>query len=187
MVGCDYYYIPTGIDKKIAKHIIKNIDKFGSEEDASKIAGNVVNEKLRRSTQRWIPTDNWIAGMMAHFINEANRAYFKFDLTSWADKIQYTYYKGNGSHYSWHADAMESGLAQGDVRKLSISLLLSDPDDYEGGEFQLLFKDRREMISIKPELGSAIIFPSDALHRVRPLKGGKRVSLVGWYGGPPLR
>ena len=89
MVGCDYYYIPTGIlIKRYAKHIIKNIDKFASEEDIipSKIAGNVVNEKLRRSTQRWIPTDNWVAGMMAHFINEANRAYFHFDLTGWADK-----------------------------------------------------------------------------------------------------
>ncbi len=71
--------------------------------------------------------------------------------------------------------------------KRSVALRLADPEDYEGGEFQLLFKDRKEMLTIRPEIGSAIIFPSDALHRVRPLKGGKRVSLVGWYGGPPLR
>jgi len=187
MVGSDYYYIPTGIDKKVARHIIKTIDEIATDEIDSMVSGDVVNKKLRNSTQRWIPTDNWISGMMAHFINEANRAYFHFDLTGWADKVQYTYYKGEKSHYAWHADTLPSGLNPGDVRKLSISLLLSDPEEYEGGEFQLLFRDRRQMFTVKPELGSAVIFPSDALHRVRPLRGGKRVSLVGWYGGPPLR
>jgi len=124
---------------------------------------------------------------MSHYIQEANRNYFQFDLTQWSDQIQYTEYNGKGTHYKWHADSAHSSLSPMLVRKLSISLLLSPPDDYEGGEFQLLSSDSKEMKTFKPEMGQAIIFPSYLTHRVRPLKSGHRVSLVGWFGGPPFR
>ena len=57
--------------------------------------------------------------------------------------------------------------------------MLSSKDDYEGGEFQVMMGNK--MFSYKMDVGEAIVFPSDCLHRVRPLKSGKRVSLVGWY------
>ena len=44
-----------------------------------------------------------------------------------------------------------------------------------------------KMKTFKPQMGDAIIFPSTTRHRVRPLKSGKRISLVGWYGGPAFR
>ena len=191
----DFYQIPTAIDKTIADHIIKNAHIFGGERMQSLIGASgddgsgagSMNKKMRNSQQRWMPVDNWIAGMMAHYIHEANRNFFDYDLTGWSDQIQYTEYNGSGSHYGWHCDSNPSLILPGMVRKLSISLLLSGPDEYEGGEFQLMYDGNKQMTTIKPEMGQAIIFPSYAMHRVRPLKSGKRVSLVGWFGGPMYR
>ena len=41
--------------------------------------------------------------------------------------------------------------------------------------------------NFKMDMGYVIIFPSDSLHRVRPIKSGKRISLVGWYAGPKFK
>ena len=186
----DYYQIPTGIDATVADHIIKTSHLLGTERMRSRIGSTEtgeVNKELRNSIHRWLATDCWIAGMMAHYINEANRNFFNFDLEGWADSIQYTEYKGKNTHYAWHYDSSDAAFVSGGVRKLSISLLLSDPEDYEGGELQLLHPGEKRMVTFKPNLGQAIIFPSYLQHRVRPLKSGNRFSLVGWYGGPPFR
>ena len=39
----------------------------------------------------------------------------------------------------------------------------------------------------KLDYGDVVVFPSIIPHRVRPIKSGKRYSLVGWYGGPPFK
>ena len=192
----EFYQIPTCIDSKLAKHIIKTIDKSQPVREKSMVGGGytpdgkstaVVDNSIRNSTHRWLATDHWLAGMMAHFIREANRNYFDFELMGWGDQIQYTEYNGKGTHYKWHSDSNSSVIMPGTVRKLSISLLLSGPEEYEGGEFQILCSDNKTMKTFKPDMGQAIIFPSYCTHRVRPLKKGRRVSLVGWYAGPAFR
>ena len=193
----EFYQIPTGIDATLAKHIIDTIHLNAGAMEKSMTGGgmlgdgsfaqSIADNAIRKSTQRWIATDHWLSGMMAHFIREANKNYFQFDLIGWSDQIQYTEYNGKGTHYKWHCDTNHSVLIPNTVRKLSISLLLSDPSDYDGGEFQILNSDASTMKTFKPDIGQAIIFPSYLTHRVRPLKSGKRVSLVGWYGGSPFR
>ena len=186
----NYYFIPTGINKEVANLIIKECDAL-EHEDSSVYAEarttSVVDTKLRKSTHTWIAMDNWIAGMMKHFVECANREEFHYDLTKWSNQIQYTVYDGEGSHYTWHNDIATSIYDPENCRKLSISLILSDPEEYEGGEFQLLLLGMDKMETFKPPIGSAIIFPSTAKHRVRPVKSGCTRSLVGWYGGPAFR
>ena len=184
----NFYYIPTAIDEDVAKLIIEKCDQLslvpsGIGDDDSV----VVDLNVRKSLTGWVPTDSWIAGMLKHFIEVANNGLFKYDLKQWSDKIQYTTYEGSGSKYNWHADIAQSPYDESIMRKLSISLLLSDPDEYEGGEFQLMDCAGEKIKTLKPPIGTAIIFPSTTKHRVRPLKSGKRISLVGWYGGPPFR
>lgn len=188
MYKADFYQIPTGIDRPLAEHIIENICVIGTPAEDSTVGlnGNL-RLSMRNSQQRWLPTDSWVAGMMAHFINEANRNFYNYDLTGWSSQIQYTEYNGEGTHYSWHCDSADSKLIPGVVRKLSISLLLSSPDEYEGGELEIMYPGMRKRHVIKPILGQAIVFPSTAMHRVKRLKSGRRISLVGWYGGPPFR
>ena len=181
-----YYSIPTGIDKEIFECIKKKyID--GNYEDSCISPEGKLDYNIRKSKNLWIATDHWISGMMKHFVEVANKSYFNYEIDKWSDKIQYTVYDQEDSHYSWHCDIANSHYSHNMIRKLSISLLLSDPDEYEGGEFQIMIMGDKDMKTMKPPMGTAIIFPSTTKHRVRPIKSGKRISLVGWMGGPPFR
>ena len=71
------------------------------------------------------------------------------------------------------------------TRKISASLQLSSPTDYNGGE--MLIKSNREAIISPKELGTLIVFPSFLLHKVKPIISGQRESLVIWISGPPFR
>ena len=184
------YVIPTGIDREIAKSIVKQCSTLQLDKAEINLADSGVqyeDEKKRLSHIAWLPTDCWIAGMMAHFVNEANYNNFKYDLTQWAAHIQYTEYRGAKSTYQWHNDHAPSAFDQSMIRKLSISMFLSDPEEYEGGEFEIIDLVTNNKHSIKPPMGTVIIFPSLARHRIKPLKSGKRISLVGWMAGPPFR
>ena len=69
------------------------------------------------------------------------------------------------------------------VRKLSFSLLLSDPDTYEGGNLQFLDEAGKSYIAPR-QRGTIILFDSRAQHRVQKVTKGVRKSLVGWTVGP---
>jgi PKHD-type hydroxylase len=178
-----HYVIPTALPEKMLgclKEQCEGFDDFLSS--ATTFSG--FTPKLRESKLHWIHTDNWISALMAQLIVEANREFFRYDITKWTDQIQYTVYEGRGSKYGWHYDPTDDPSQQ-ITRKLSISLILSDPSEYEGGEFQMHALDK--LVTLKPPAGTAIIFPSLTPHRVRPLKSGIRKSLVGWMGGPPWK
>ena len=69
------------------------------------------------------------------------------------------------------------------VRKISMTLLLSDPADFEGGELEMIDDKARP----KMKRGHAIFFASFIRHRVTPVTKGNRKSLVMWFGGPPFK
>ena len=78
-------------------------------------------------------------------------------------------------------------LKNGSIRKISMTLFMNNPDEYEGGEFDLeLFEPEKQprYETFKLKKGSAIFFQSDSWHRVRPVSSGVRKSLVAWYSGP---
>jgi len=177
------YVIPSGIDKSVAKVITEQM-KEASLMDAE-LFGNVkIDPRVRKSKVHWLNTDHWIAGMMAHFVHTANISYFHYDLRGWSDRIQYTVYDGPGSNYTWHNDYQPSMFFDGMMRKISISVCLED--DYEGGQLQLIAYDGK-LKTFKMKCGDVVIFSSDIMHRVRPLKSGLRSSLVGWYAGPKFK
>lgn len=189
----NYYYIPSGITKKFCNLIEEEFSEqelktstIGGQKIKTNSFESTIDTDIRISKNLWIPTDHWVPGMMAHFINCANLNLFNYDLICWTEKIQYTVYDGKGSHYSWHKDFSTDSYVSEMIRKLSISICLSKKTEYEGGEFQLMMTPK-QMKTFSMDIGDVIIFPSDVLHRVRPLKSGKRISLVGWYGGPPFR
>ena len=74
-------------------------------------------------------------------------------------------------------------------RKLSMTIQLSDPDDYEGGDFvfnvnQIGQSPDREQLRKK---GTVLVFPSFIMHGVKPVTKGTRKSLVSWIEGPTWR
>ena len=102
-------------------------------------------------------------------------------------------------HYGWHIDSNETPYINhndngfnGKLRKLSTVISLSDPLDYEGGQFEFDFRNKDEgsnlfeVNEIKP-IGSIITFPSFVWHQVKPVTKGTRYSLVLWHLGKPWK
>ena len=178
----EIYVIPSGISKRVAETICLELENIPLD------IAEVVSEdkRARNSNVSPILTDHWISGMMSHFIHCANINSFEYDLHFWSSCIQYTVYDGEKTGYDWHTDNLTSVYYQGHVRKLSISLCLSSADDYDGGEFEIIVGKNKTQ-TFKMNCGDVIVFPSDAVHRVRPLKSGKRTCLVGWMAGPKFK
>jgi PKHD-type hydroxylase len=131
----------------------------------------------------FFPNDvtQWVFQKCTELVLQMNARFFWFDLYALEQGLQFTSYTAPGQHYDWHID---HGKAHGN-RKLSFTVQLSDPSDYEGGELQLKFG--REPITVKRQLGGVTVFPSYALHRVKPVTKGTRETLVGWVSGPPFK
>jgi PKHD-type hydroxylase len=121
-----------------------------------------------------------------YFTNFYNKTFFNFDAFGF-NYLQYTLYDKEGSHYDWHKDMFDDRRESNCVhRKLSFSLILSDPEDYEGGVFEVAPSGKAEVLTgIKK--GTMIMFPSYIPHRVSPVLSGVRKSLVWWLTGPKFR
>jgi PKHD-type hydroxylase len=87
-----------------------------------------------------------------------------------------------GDHYDWHTDWSPVNNKK---RKLSITIQLSEPADYEGGEVEIL--DGPISRVVPKDLGMATVFPSWVVHRVRPITSGTRWALVAWATGKPFK
>lgn len=124
----------------------------------------------------------WVIDKIINQVTEANNTIWNFDLKSIIDSIQYTEYDGNGGHYDWHMDIGPGTISH---RKISIVIQLSDPDEYIGGDLQLMTGTQH--VTVPRGKGNVVIFPSFLLHRVVPLTGGNRKSLVLWVGGDHYR
>ena len=185
MTLLNYYQIPSQIPKSICDEIIKEYRNDLTIAVVGELDGEV-NSKLRQSKVNWINNDNWIAGMMSHFVLSANKHYFGFDIDGYRKEIQFTQYY-EGDFYTWHIDSDTELLSEDFTRKLSVVMCLSSKDDYEGGEFELFYPASQFKHSFKLDYGDVVIFPSIIQHRVRKVKSGERFSLVGWMGGPPFK
>ena len=148
-----------------------------------------VDPNLRISKQAWIKEASFCKYFfdIGQKVNELCK--WNFDIKG-IEPIQYGIYS-DGGKYDWHVDQGAKMLLKGgSIRKISMTLFINNPDEYEGGEFDLELshpekKPRYETFKLKK--GSAIFFQSDVWHRVRPVSSGMRKSLVAWYSGPPFR
>jgi len=129
-----------------------------------------------------IPENAWIFQRLTSTVNNINDRFFKYDLKT-IDSLQFTkYVSDTEDHYKQHRDMLYSSFT---IRKLSFSLMLSDPSEYEGGDLLLHLGDTPE--KPKKDKGTIVFFPSFALHEVTPVTKGVRYSLVGWVSGPPFK
>jgi PKHD-type hydroxylase len=80
---------------------------------------------------------------------------------------------------------MDFGAGEISHRKLSLTVQLSDPNDYEGGKLQFMID--RHVDDAPAQRGTVIVFPLFVMHRVTPVERGVRRSIVGWVSGLPYR
>ena len=147
-------------------------------------APDITDKKVRSCDVSWLYADTdttWIFERLSSIVNSLNRRYFQFDITGFCEGLQFTKYKGPNDYFDSHVDRRRGHIA----RKLSISIQLSDPKSYKGGEFDLYLGPTPTEIS--RDQGYACVFPSYSLHGIRPVTEGTRYSLVGWVTGPNFK
>ena len=84
-----------------------------------------------------------------------------------------------GMTYGSHVDNALMGNASSIMRTdLSLTLFLSDPARYTGGE--LVIESHQGEQDFKLDAGSAVLYPSSTLHRVEPVTDGVRLAAVTW-------
>lgn len=115
-------------------------------------------------------------------VQEINSNFFGFENIKITELAQYTEYS-EGGYYNWHMDSAIIGINKPSVRKISMSCLLSNESEFEGGGLELI--EDGKIIDLKQ--GYAVFFASFLRHRVVPVKKGIRRSLVLWFGGTPFK
>lgn len=138
--------------------------------------------KVRQSALVWLPEDDdfsWAHTRMARLAADANRDVFRFALDGFDEQLQMAAY-GPGHYYDWHVDRGQGAVAG--RRKLTLSVQLTDPSAYIGGELEINADGRP--FQAPHDQGTAVVFAAHTLHRVAPVTSGLRHSLVAWVHGP---
>ena len=146
--------------------------------------GGGLDTKKRITTISWIPFKEMpeMYDQVNVFIQKANRNHFGFDNIQITENAQFTEYP-KGGFYDWHMDSDVNMQHEPPVRKISMTVLLSPENQFEGGDLELMAPGKYA----KLKQGHAICFASFLNHRVAPVTRGVRQSLVMWFGGTPFR
>jgi PKHD-type hydroxylase len=203
-----YWYFQSVIPERICDDIVKYGNKHSDKLGVVGGLGDSLNKKQiknlkkkRNSNIVWM-NDTWIYKEIHPYINTANKNAgwnFQWD---YSESCQFTKYK-KGQYYGWHCDDWKKPYhfkdkpndpQNGKIRKLSVSVLLSDPKEFDGGGLEFDFKDtepnkKTNIVECKEILskGSLVVFPSFLWHRVKPVTNGTRYSLVIWNLGWPYK
>jgi PKHD-type hydroxylase len=88
---------------------------------------------------------------------------------------------GAGHHFGIHVDNAVRGDHMTGMRirtDLSVTLFLSEPDEYDGAE--LVVEDRYGSHEVKLPAGHLVLYPATSLHMVTPITRGTRVASFFW-------
>jgi PKHD-type hydroxylase len=91
------------------------------------------------------------------------------------------YAASEGHHFGVHVDNAVRGDRLTGLRirtDLSVTLFLSEPDDYDGGE--LVIEDFYGSHEVKLPAGDLVLYPASSLHLVTPITRGARVASFFW-------
>ena len=200
-----YWYFQSAIPERVCNDIVR----YGKQlQDQMAVTGGLGNKKLNQKQIKDLKTkrdsnivwmnDRWIYKEIQPYIHQANiNAGWNFEW-DYSESCQFTKYKLN-QYYDWHCDSwdkpyVEPGPTQGKIRKLSVTVSLSSPKDYKGGELEFDLRDKdpdkKPNIHICKQIlpkGSLVVFPSFVWHRVKPVTSGTRYSLVIWNLGRPFK
>jgi len=192
----------------------KNLEEALTKQGVSKYRNS--NVSFFNSVETRIVQDN-----VMPYINESDaNCKWNFELDFLEDAQFTTYYSSDSQkkidlalsklpsdsykdgYYDWHKDwcchdcsrdSEGNELILKGPRKLSCSILLSSPDEYEGGQFKINNGDISRLedgVFLKSDnanivnKGDMVVFRSDIFHRVSPVTKGVRKSLVLWFSGP---
>lgn len=174
-------YINNFLNLEECEKIIK-LGESLLPETATTFGGNQGNE--RDSKTSWIfpsKDSEFIFRKVTDAVISLNSQFFNFELDGFAEGFQFTKYEAPAGKYDLHIDKTYKSV----IRKMSVVIQLSNPNDFEGGD--LLLQTGNEPTVMKKEQGYLVMFPSYTLHGVTPVTKGTRYSLVAWITGPQFK
>lgn len=145
-----------------------------------------IDRNIRVSTVSFFDSTSaetsWIFDKVQSAVDTFNRQFWRFDL-KYIECLQFSRYENPGDFYTSHMDMY---YATDEVRKLSLSVQLSDPGSYQGSDL-MMFGSGENYSCAPREQGTIIMFPSYHVHKVTALESGTRYSLVSWVIGEPFK
>ena len=187
----NYWYFNNILSKEKCEYIIRegeknlksaNVNTKYTQKDLKKI----------RSTKVWFIKQQYLFDLVNTYLPIANKeAGWNYECSA-IENLQLGRYRP-GDHYQWHKDSENlpydlphAPLLNGNTRKISMGVSLSDPKDYKGGNFQFWFGKPYPVKQFRKQ-GTLVFFPSALWHRITPILGGTRYSLVAWVLGKPFK
>ena len=164
--------------------MIKTFENFLSQEECDFILNKYKNElilsearvangdyKSRKSSVGWIDELNGVNNRLTDLLKTSYNIR-GIEVTG-LGPFQFTEYKV-GEYFDWHSDRSREYY-----RDRFVSMVIQLNDNYSGGIFEI--KDiKNNLIPIKQNAGNLFMFDSGLKHRVTPVMGGIRYSLVNW-------
>jgi len=182
-----YWYFKSVIPERVCDDIVRYGKQLQDQMAMTGGFGDVTNlnnkqiknlKKKRNSDIVWM-NDRWIYKEIQPYINKANEnAGWNFQWDH-SESCQFTKYT-KGQFYDWHCDSWDQPYqreqgdpSHGKIRKLSVTVTLTDPKKYKGGELEFDFRNQdpdkkpnvHKCIEILPK-GSLVVFPGFVWHRV---------------------
>ena len=187
----DLMVLPCFTDEECARIVKIAEGGYGEQASIGTIESNR-NEQVRKAevfSIDYSPETSWIFDRISERVLKANELY-RFDLAGITHGLQLLKYDEPATatdvpgHYDEHCDW---GPGKAATRKISASVQLSDPRDYEGGDL-VVKTTTGEWVAAPKHRGAIAIFPSFAWHEVKPVTAGTRWAIVIWvHGHVPFR
>ena len=182
-----YVVFESTIPKAICNAIIEAHDHLEYTKGEVTIGGkSILAEVSDRKVDLQGSELEWLNAMLIGYVRKANHMNFNYDLTEQdKERMQFSKYE-EGMYFNTHMDFDVHRHQPAFTRKLSVTLQLSDPSTYRGGNL-ILYNCEQDKFQCPRHQGTLIVFDSRWLHEVTPIKKGKRYSMVKWvHGEKPL-
>ena len=176
-------FLDSYLDNDLCDFIIQEGKKLKIEEAAvyeKNTSRRVEDNSIRKANTAFFERGHWVESIISSILHAVNQTAWQTVITN-TENIQFGVY-GQGQYYGAHRDV---DLATPINRKLSITVQLTNPNYYKGGDFVLWGLNGKELRNDEwRNKGSILVFPSFLKHEVEPVTKGTRMSLVQWYAGP---
>lgn len=187
----EWCYFKSYFPPEVCQKILEMGSELPAKDATLGVGGKVVDDRYRRSQIRFIQKPNtsfqFLFDAMWKTAIQANEQWFGFHLTK-LDYIQLAEYNSSyQGEYKRHHDVFWVNNDPVYHRKLTAVVQLTDPSEYEGGDFEVYdvaqCPDKEEI----RQQGTVIFIPSFMPHAALPVTKGVRHSLACWFDGPKWR
>lgn len=121
--------------------------------------------------------------LLSDYIIPINQEHFNFNINCYTELLGVNLYNPSNPRLGWHCDL---GDKEYSYRKLSAVIMLSNPDEYIGGELEFFTGEssikQNETKTISLNQGDIVVFPSYMLHKVNPVTKGERITIIAFAG-----